>query len=97
MCRNPHLRPGLNAVDKPARNVRAYDREGKLLAYYPATMGSEEKPATSGVFKVKGVTWNPEYHYDPKFAWKEVKIKQRLTVRPVEIASTCMFPAPMAR
>jgi lipoprotein-anchoring transpeptidase ErfK/SrfK len=69
-------------VDKPARNVRAYDREGKLLAYYPATMGSEEKPAPSGVFKVRGVTWNPEYHYDPKFAWKEVKIKQRLTVRP---------------
>jgi lipoprotein-anchoring transpeptidase ErfK/SrfK len=69
-------------VDKPARNVRAYDREGKLVAYYPATMGSEEKPAPSGVFKVRDVTWNPEYHYDPKFAWKEVKIKQRLTVRP---------------
>jgi lipoprotein-anchoring transpeptidase ErfK/SrfK len=69
-------------VDKPARNVRAYDREGKLLAYYPATMGSQEKPAPSGDFKVRGVTWNPEYHYEPKFAWKEVKIKQRLPVRP---------------
>jgi lipoprotein-anchoring transpeptidase ErfK/SrfK len=68
------------AVDKPARNVRAYDREGKLLAYYPATMGSEEKPAPSGVYKVRGVTWNPEYHYYPKFAWKEVKTKQQLTV-----------------
>jgi lipoprotein-anchoring transpeptidase ErfK/SrfK len=69
-------------VDKPARNVRAYDREGRLLGYYPATMGSEEKPAPTGVFKVRGVTWNPEYHYDPKFAWKEVKTKQKLTVRP---------------
>jgi hypothetical protein len=37
-------------VDKPAHNVRAYDREGRLLGYYPATMGSEEKPAPSGVF-----------------------------------------------
>jgi hypothetical protein len=27
-------------VDKPARNVRAYDRDGKLLAFYPATIGS---------------------------------------------------------
>jgi lipoprotein-anchoring transpeptidase ErfK/SrfK len=69
-------------VDKPAHNVRAYDREGRLLGYYPATMGSEEKPAPSGVFKVRGVTWNPEYHYDPKFAWKEVKTKQKLTVPP---------------
>jgi hypothetical protein len=67
-------------VDKPAHNIRAYDREGRLLAYYPATMGSEEKPAPSGVFEVRGVTC--EYHYDPKFAWKEVKTKQKLTVRP---------------
>jgi lipoprotein-anchoring transpeptidase ErfK/SrfK len=69
-------------VDKPAHNVRANDREGRPLGYYPATMGSEEKPAPSGVFTVRGVTWNPEYYYDPKFAWKEVKTKQKLTVRP---------------
>ena len=37
-------------VDKPARNVRAYDKEGRLLAFYPATIGSEEKPAPSGAF-----------------------------------------------
>jgi lipoprotein-anchoring transpeptidase ErfK/SrfK len=67
-------------VDKPARNVRAYDRDGRLLAFYPASVGSEEKPAPSGVFKVKSVDWNPAYHYDPKFAWKEVKTKQKLTV-----------------
>ena len=30
-------------VDKPARNVRVYDRDGKFLAFYPATIGSEEK------------------------------------------------------
>jgi lipoprotein-anchoring transpeptidase ErfK/SrfK len=68
-------------VDKPAHNIRAYDREGRLVGYYPATMGSEEKPAPSGDFMVRGVVWNSEYHYDPKFAWKEVKTKQKLTVR----------------
>src|ERR1700733_4380373 len=35
-------------VDKPARNVRVYDRDGKFLAFYPATIGREEKPAASG-------------------------------------------------
>ena len=67
-------------VDKPAGNVRAYDRDGKLLGFYPATMGSDEKPAPSGVFKVKGVAWNPLYHYYPEFAWKGVKTKRNLTI-----------------
>jgi lipoprotein-anchoring transpeptidase ErfK/SrfK len=69
-------------VDKPARNVRAYGREGRLLAFYPATIGSEKKPAPSGVFKVRSIDWNPQYHYDPKFAWKGVKTNQKLTVQP---------------
>lgn len=69
-------------VDKPARNVRAYDREGRLLAFYPATVGSEAKPAPSGDFQVIRVDWNPPYHYDPKFAWKGVRTHRRLTVQP---------------
>ena len=69
-------------VDKPARNVRAYDKEGKLLAFYPATIGSEEKPAPSGAFKVRRVSWNPDYIYDPKFAWKGVSVRHKLTIRP---------------
>lgn len=69
-------------VDKPARNARAYDRDGRLIAFYPATIGSEEKPAPSGAFKVRRVDWNPQYHYDPKFAWKGVNVKSKLTVQP---------------
>ena len=69
-------------VDKPAREVRAYDKEGKLLAVYPATIGSQQKPAPSGSFKVRRVAWNPDYHYDPKFAWKGVKATRKLTVPP---------------
>src|SRR6185437_6425769 len=69
-------------VDKPAREVRAYEKEGKLLAVYPATIGSQQKPAPSGSFKVRRVAWNPDYHYDPKFAWKGVKATRKLTVPP---------------
>lgn len=57
-------------VDKTSRDVRAYDKDGKLLAFYPATIGSTEKPAPSGTFKVRRVAYNPDYHYDPKFAWR---------------------------
>ena len=34
-------------VEKASRDVRAYDKDGKLLGYYPATIGSSEKPAPS--------------------------------------------------
>jgi lipoprotein-anchoring transpeptidase ErfK/SrfK len=60
--------------------VRAYDQNGNLLAFYPASIGSEEKPAPSGVFKVRQVDWNPHYVYDPRFAWKGVKTKRKLVV-----------------
>ena len=50
----------------------------RILRRHPG----QEKPAPSGVFKVKGVVWNPKYHHDPKFAWKEVKVDQQLTVAP---------------
>jgi lipoprotein-anchoring transpeptidase ErfK/SrfK len=69
-------------VEKAARDVRAYDKDGKLVAFYPATIGSSEKPAPSGTFKVRRVAFNPDYHYNPKFAWKGVKAKEPLTVKP---------------
>ncbi|MFZ2080998.1 MAG: L,D-transpeptidase [Xanthobacteraceae bacterium] len=40
------------------------------MAFYPASIGSAEKPAPTGVFKVKGVAHNPTYHYDPRFGFK---------------------------
>ncbi len=52
-------------VDKSANQVRAYDDGGKLVAEFPATVGSTERPAPSGTFAVKGVVANPDYTYDP--------------------------------
>lgn len=69
-------------VGKTRREVRAYDKDGKLLAFYPATIGSTEKPAPSGTFEVRRVALNPDYHYNPKFAWKGVKATEPLTVKP---------------
>jgi peptidoglycan hydrolase-like protein with peptidoglycan-binding domain len=41
-------------VDKAKQELRAFDAGGKLLAYYPATVGSEEKPAPSWHFEGNG-------------------------------------------
>jgi lipoprotein-anchoring transpeptidase ErfK/SrfK len=69
-------------VDKATSDVRAYNEDGNLVAFYPATIGSEEKPAPTGTFKVRRVAWNPDYHYNPKFAWKGVKANHDLTIKP---------------
>ncbi|WP_352546921.1 L,D-transpeptidase family protein [Mesorhizobium australicum] len=65
-------------VDKEARVLRALDPSGKALAVYPASIGSDEKPAPSGQAEVKRVVHNPTYHYDPHFAFKGVKTKRTL-------------------
>lgn len=53
-------------VDKSEKAVRAYDATGRLLAFYPATIGSSDRPAPSGVLTVKGVANTPVYTYDPR-------------------------------
>ena len=68
-------------VDKAAAAVRAYDASGHLIADYPATVGSQEKPSPNGDLKVARVDWNPTYHYDPTqlhFA----KVNYRFDIQP---------------
>lgn len=67
-------------VDKGSRLVRVLDASGKWLAVYPASIGSDEKPAPSGQAEVKRVVHNPTYHYDPRFAFKGVKTKRPFTI-----------------
>lgn len=53
-------------VDKAESSLRAFDSEGRLLAFYPATIGSPERPAPSGRLTVLGVAPEPNYTYDPE-------------------------------
>ena len=67
-------------VDKPARGLRAFGPGGELVAYYPASVGSKEKPAPSGTYMVRRAMFNPTYTYDPKFAFKGVKAKEKIEI-----------------
>jgi lipoprotein-anchoring transpeptidase ErfK/SrfK len=53
-------------VDKTANSVRALGDGGKLLAVYPATVGSQERPAPAGTWKVRTVATKATYTFDPK-------------------------------
>jgi lipoprotein-anchoring transpeptidase ErfK/SrfK len=52
-------------VDKTHRQVRAYGAADLLLAVYPATVGSSERPAPAGEWAVRTVAPNPTYTFDP--------------------------------
>lgn len=69
-------------VDKSRRSLRAFDGEGRLVATYPASIGSEEKPAPSGSAKVDAIAINPSYTYNPDYAFKGVKTKKKVEIAP---------------
>ncbi len=69
-------------VDKSAQTVEAFGSTNNLLAFYPATVGSEEKPAPSGRLRVTGIKKNPTYHYNPKYHFKGVKTDRPFTIKP---------------
>ncbi len=69
-------------VDKSRQTVKAFDPSGALIAFFPATVGSEEKPTPSGSFKVISADANPTYRYNPDYKFKGVKSRQAFTIKP---------------
>ncbi|HEX2560681.1 L,D-transpeptidase [Phenylobacterium sp.] len=66
-------------VDKAEREARAYDAGGKLLAVYPASVGSSEMPAPAGHWEVATVAPDPTWNYDPE-KLNFGKVKKKLTI-----------------
>jgi lipoprotein-anchoring transpeptidase ErfK/SrfK len=69
-------------VDKSLQTVKAFGEDGRLLAFFPATVGSDDKPTPSGTLKVASIDWNPTYRYDPKYHFKGVSARRPFHVRP---------------
>ncbi len=67
-------------VDKTERVLRAYDAADNLVAVYPATVGSSERPAPAGDWAVNTVAPNPTYTYDPKRLTFGDTTKGKLTI-----------------
>lgn len=45
--------------------VVVYGEGDRILASYPATIGSGETPSPEGEFQIERIVKNPTYHYDP--------------------------------
>ena len=69
-------------VDKSRQTVKAFASSDELVAFFPATVGSKEKPTPSGTLKVVSVDANPNYRYNPDYKFKGVRSKQVFTIKP---------------
>lgn len=81
-ARKTEIKAARLEVNKSDRVLRAFDSEGKLIAHYPASVGSEEKPAPTGTVKVTRIAKNPNYTYNPKYNFKGVKTDKAFTISP---------------
>ena len=69
-------------VDAVRQRVLAYDKDNAVVAIYPATVGSAERPSPSGELKVTNIAENPTYHYDPSLNLRGVDVQESLDLPP---------------
>jgi len=69
-------------ADKSAKQLRAYNEDGQLVAAYPATIGSSDTPSPTGTHTVARIALNPEYTYNPKINFKQGNNDKVLTIPP---------------
>ena len=69
-------------VDKNRQTVQLFDKSNALIGFYPATVGSEEKPSPAGTLKVTEIDRNPTYRYNPAYHFKGVHSRKPFTIRP---------------
>ncbi len=53
-------------IDKAQGALYAYDEADTLVAFYPASIGSEGQPSPTGTHQVRTIAPEPKYYYNPR-------------------------------
>ncbi|MET0362786.1 MAG: L,D-transpeptidase family protein [Sphingobium sp.] len=69
-------------VDKSDGVLRVLDEDDRLIAQFPATMGSEHDPLPIGRWKIQGISRNPDFHFNPKLFWDVSDSKEAAMLKP---------------
>ena len=69
-------------VDKSDRSLSALDTEGRVIAFYPATIGSRHDPLPLGSWKITGVHLDPVFNYNPKLFWDADPSHSKASIKP---------------
>jgi lipoprotein-anchoring transpeptidase ErfK/SrfK len=69
-------------VDKSEGVLKVFGAGDRLIAQFPATMGSSKDPLPIGEWKIQGVSRNPDFHYNPKLFWDVSNDKAAQILKP---------------
>jgi lipoprotein-anchoring transpeptidase ErfK/SrfK len=69
-------------IDKTKQTLRAFNERNEVIAFFPVTAGSREKPAPDGVLTVTSISKDPTYRYNPEYNFKGVKAREAFTIKP---------------
>ena len=69
-------------VSRADSALRATRADGTVVLFAPVTTGSEHDPLPPGDFKVTGVSWRPEFHYNPDLFWDAKPADTKATIKP---------------
>lgn len=69
-------------VSKGTSTVTLQDADGKTIAQFPASMGSEHDPLPVGTWKILGVAKNPVFHYNPELFWDASPAQAKAKIAP---------------
>jgi lipoprotein-anchoring transpeptidase ErfK/SrfK len=87
---DPNVKPTADAnagdvtvqVSREESALRATRADGTLVFFAPVSSGSEHDPLPPGHWKVTGVSWHPEFHYNPDLFWDAKPTQNRATLKP---------------
>lgn len=69
-------------VDKSEGLLRVYDADDRLIGQFAVTTGSEHDPLPIGEWTIKGVSRNPDFHYNPDLFWDASSKDEKAVLKP---------------
>lgn len=69
-------------VDKSDGVLRVFDDQDRMVAQFPATMGSKHDPLPLGNWKITAVSHNPTFHYNPDLFWDAKATDEKAKIPP---------------
>lgn len=78
------VKASMITLSKTKRVMRAFDRDGKLLAQFPISVGGKRDELPVGTLKIVSEVKDPVFNYDPALMWdaKKHHAKARIAAGP---------------
>jgi lipoprotein-anchoring transpeptidase ErfK/SrfK len=77
----PHKAASITVI-KRERVLQALDREGRMLAQFPVSLGGPRDPLTVGKWKIRNEVKDPVVYYDPALIWDAKRHYEKVKIAP---------------